>query len=139
MNATMHTPKTPLVAAALLAVLTLVPTVRAAEGAELTAEERQRLTAARRVASDKPEVLAAEEQAKADRAQVRKLYLDYKALREKSAASEEAHKRLLADAMAKADPAAPALMEKERAAFRARMEKSRKAGKEPDTDDAPPE
>ena len=133
----MHTPKIPLVAAALLAVLTLVPAARAADGAELTAEERQRLTAARRVASDKPEVLAAEEQAKADRAQVRKLYLDYKAMREKSAASEEAHKRLLADAMAKADPAATALMEKERAAFRARMEKSRKAGKgaEPETAD----
>ena len=114
----MHTPKIPLVAAALLAVLTLVP-------------------AARRVASDKPEVLAAEEQAKADRAQVRKLYLDYKAMREKSAASEEAHKRLLADAMAKADPAATALMEKERAAFRARMERSRKTGKgaEPETAD----
>lgn len=133
----MHTPKIPLVAAALLAVLTLVPAARAADGAELTAEERQRLTAARRVASDKPEVLAAEEQAKADRAQVRKLYLDYKAMREKSAASEEAHKRLLADAMAKADPAATALMEKERAAFRARMERSRKTGKgaEPETAD----
>ena len=133
----MHTPKIPLVAAALLAVLTLVPAARAADGAELTAEERQRLTAARRVASDKPEVLAAEEQAKADRAQVRKLYLDYKAMREKSAASEEAHKRLLADAIAKADPAATALMEKERAAFRARMEKSRKPGKgaEPETED----
>ncbi len=134
----MHTPKIPLVAAALLAVLTLIPAARAADGAELTTEERQRLTAARRVASDKPEVLAAEEQAKADRAQVRKLYLDYKAMREKSAASEEAHKRLLADAIAKADPAATALMEKERAAFRARMEKSRKGGKggEPDMEDA---
>ena len=130
----MHTPKIPLVAAALLAVLTLVPSAHAAEGAELTAEERQRLTAARRVASDKPEVLAAEEQAKADRAQVRKLYLDYKALREKSAASDEAHKRLLADAMAKADPAAPALMDKERAAFRSRMEKSRKGGKGGETE-----
>lgn len=125
----MHTPKIPLVAATLLAALTLMPVVRAADAPELSAEERQRLTAARRVASDKPEVLAAEEQAKADRAQVRKLYLDYKAMREKSAASEEAHKRLLADAMAKADPAAPALMEKERAAFRARMEKARKDGK----------
>lgn len=124
----MHKPNTSLVAAALLAVLTLAPSAGAAESPELTAEERQRLTAARRVASDKPEVLAAEEQAKADRAQVRKLYLDYKALREKSAASDEAHKRLLAEAMAKADPAAPALMEKERAAFRARMEKSRKDG-----------
>lgn len=125
----MHTPKIPLVAATLLAALTLMPLARAAEAPELSAEERQRLTAARRVASDKPEVLAAEEQAKSDRAQVRKLYLDYKAMREKSAASDEAHKRLLSEAMAKADPAAPALLEKERAAFRARMEKARKDGK----------
>ncbi len=131
----MITTKTALVAATLLAALTLIPVARAAEGPELSAEERQRLTAARRVASDKPEVLAAEEQAKADRAQVRKLYLDYKAMREKSAASEEAHKRLLAEAMAKADPAAPALMEKERAAFRARMEKARKDGKADDAGD----
>ena len=137
MNPTMHTPKHPLVAAALLAVLTLAPSAGAAEAPELTAEERQRLTAARRVASDKPEVLAAEEQAKADRAQVRKLYLDYKALREKSAASDEAHKRLLAEAMSKADPAAPALMEKERAAFRARMERSRKDGKAADPAEDP--
>ena len=33
------------------------------------------------------------------------------------------------DALAKADPAAAALAEKEKAAFRARMETSRKAGK----------
>lgn len=136
MNTQMNTPKTSLVAALLLAALT--PTLPCAARAneagakpaiELTAEERQRLTAARRVAGDKPEVLAAHEQAKADRSLVRKLYLDYKSAREKAATSEAAWKKLMDDALAKADPAAGALAEKEKSAFRARMELSRKSGK----------
>jgi len=132
----MNTPKTTLVAALLLAVLTTQPPAFAKpdpakpeSAIELSAEERQRLTAARRVAGDKPEVLAAHEQAKSDRSAVRKLYLDYKAAREKAASSEAAWKKLMDDALAKADPAAAALAEKEKAAFRARMELSRKAGK----------
>ena len=137
MNNTMHTNQKTLVAALLLAVLTsLTPPVHAKTGTskptsaiELSSEERQRLTAARRVAGDKPEVLAAHEQAKSDRAAVRKLYLDYKSAREKAAMSEAAWKKLMEDALAKADPAAAALAEKEKAAFRARMESSRKSGK----------
>lgn len=137
MNHTMHNTQKTLVAALLLAVLTsLTPTALAkpeggkpASAIELTAEERQRLTAARRVAGDKPEVLAAHEQAKSDRSSVRKLYLDYKSAREKAASSEAAWKKLMEDALAKADPAAAALAEKEKAAFRARMESSRKSGK----------
>ena len=70
-----------------------------------------------------------DEQAKADRSAVRKLYLDYKSAREKAASSEAAWKKLMEDALAKADPAAAALAEKEKAAFRARMESSRKSGK----------
>lgn len=137
MNHTMiHTQKT-LVAALLLAVLTsLTPsalakaeTTKPASALELSAEERQRLTAARRVAGDKPEVLAAHEQAKSDRAAVRKLYLDYKSAREKAAMSEASWKKLMEAALAKADPAAAALADKERAAFRARMEASRKSDK----------
>jgi hypothetical protein len=135
MNTTMHQTQKTLVAALLLAVLTsVIPTaLHAADpgkppsALELTAEERQRLTAARRVASDKPDVLAAHEQAKADRSLVRKLYLDYKSAREKAATSEGSWKKLMEDALAKADPAAAALAEKEKAAFRARMEFSRKA------------
>lgn len=137
MNNTMHTTQKTLVAALLLAVLTsLTPSAlgkpdpaKPAAATELSGEERQRLTAARRVAGDKPEVLAAHEQAKADRAAVRKLYLDYKSAREKAASSEAAWKKLMEDALAKADPAAAALAEKEKAAFRARMESSRKSGK----------
>lgn len=137
MNTHMHQTKTALVAALCLAALTsaLPSPARAADpakpasAAELSADERQRLTAARRAASDKPEVLAAHEQAKSDRSLVRKLYLDYKAAREKAASSEAGWKKLMDDALAKADPAAAALAEKEKAAFRARMELSRKSGK----------
>jgi len=137
MNHTMINTQKTLVAALLLAVLTsLTPAALAkpepakpASALELTAEERQRLTAARRVAGDKPEVSAAHEQAKSDRSAVRKLYLDYKSAREKAATSEAAWKKLMEDALAKADPAAAALAEKEKAAFRARMEASRKSGK----------
>ena len=129
MNTTMTYPRIPVVAALLLAALTPLPHALGAEQPELSAEERQRLTAARRTAAEQPEVQAASEQAKADRAQLRKLFLDYKALREKSAASDAAHRRLQEAAMAKADPAAKALADKERAAFRARMEKSRADGK----------
>lgn len=137
MNITMHTTQKTLVAALLLAALTsLTPSARAkaetgkpTAAIELSSEERQRLTAARRVAGDKPEVLAAHEQAKADRAAVRKLYLDYKSARERAATSEAAWKKLMEEALAKADPAAAALAEKEKAAFRARMESSRKPGK----------
>ena len=103
---------------------------------ELGPDERARLTAARRAAAEKPEVLAASEQAKADRAQVRKLYLDYKSMREKAEASEAAHRKLQEAAMKEADPATPALIEKEKAAFRARMEKARKDGKAPEADEA---
>lgn len=137
MNHTMHTTQKTLVAALLMAVLTsLTPSAlgkpdpaKPASAIELSAEERQRLTAARRVAGDKPEVLAAHEQAKSDRSAVRKLYLDYKSAREKAASSEAAWKKLMEDALAKADPAAASLAEKEKAAFRARMESSRKPGK----------
>lgn len=133
MNPTMITQRLPVVAALLLAVLTPLPRALAAE---LGPDERARLTAARRAAAEKPEVLAASEQAKADRAQVRKLYLDYKSMREKAEASEAAHRKLQEAAMKEADPATPALIEKEKAAFRARMEKARKDGKAPEADES---
>ena len=100
----------------------------------LSSEESQRLTAARRIAADDPEVSTAYEQAKADKAAARKAYLDYKSTRERAASSENAWRSLSEKALAKADPAAEALVAKEKAAFRARMAASRpeaKAGKRP--------
>lgn len=95
----------------------------------LSSEERDRLSAARKVAADTPEVQAAYEQAKADKAAARKAFLDYKSTRERAASSEESWRKLNDAALAKADPAAMALVEKEKAAFRARMLASRPEGK----------
>jgi len=135
MNPTMKS-HTLTVVAALLAA-TLMPTDLSAKAAEkpmatsqptapgLSEEERGRLVAARKVASDTPEVSAAYEQAKADKAAARKAYLDFKSTRERANSSEESWRKLHDAALAKADPAAPALVEKEKAAFRARMVASR--------------
>lgn len=101
----------------------------AAQAGALTSEERERLSAARKVAADSPEVQAAYEQAKADKAAARKAYLDYKSTRERAASSEEGWRKLHDGALAKADPAAVALVEKEKAAFRARMLASRPEAK----------
>lgn len=139
MNPTMK-PHTLTVVAALLAA-TLIPTATFAKAAEkpmatsqptapgLSDEERGRLSAARKVASDTPEVSAAYEQAKADKAAARKAYLDFKSTRERANSSEESWRKLHEAALAKADPAAPALVEKEKAAFRARMVASRPESK----------
>lgn len=100
----------------------------------LTNEEQQRLKAARRVAAENPDVATAYEQAKADKAAARKAYLDFKSTRERATSSENAWRSLNDKALAKADPAAEALVVKEKAAFRARMAANRpeaKAGKNP--------
>lgn len=105
-----------------------------ADSKALSTEEHQRLTAARRVAAENPEVAAAYEQAKADKAAARKAYLDFKSTRERATSSENAWRSLHDKALAKADPAAEALVAKEKAAFRARMAANRpepKAGKHP--------
>lgn len=141
----MYTLKTHRIAALCwVAVIALTPshlygasktaTPASADVKALSSEESQRLTAARRVAADDPEVSAAYEQAKSDKASARKAYLDYKSTRERAASSENAWRSLSEKALAKADPAAEALVAKEKAAFRARMAASRpeaKAGKHP--------
>lgn len=138
MNPTMKTHTLTVVAAFLAATFTPMhaatkaatkPEVATAQPSALSAEERDRLSAARKVASDTPEVQAAYEQAKADKAAARKAYLDYKSTRERAASSEEAWRKLHDAALAKADPAAAPLIEKEKAAFRARMLASRPESK----------
>lgn len=140
MNTTMKSHTLPAVAALLVATLTPIhaatkarPETAAkpetAQPGALTTEERDRLSAARKAAADNPEVQAAYEQAKADKAAARKAYLDFKSTRERAASSEEAWRKLHDTALAKADPAATALVEKEKAAFRARMAASRPESK----------
>lgn len=138
MNPTMKTHTLTAVAALLAATFTPIhaaakaaakPEAAAVQPGALSAEERERLAAARKVAADTPEVQAAYEQAKADKAAARKTYLDYKSTRERAASSEDAWRKLHDAALSKADPAAAALVEKEKAAFRARMLASRPEAK----------
>lgn len=91
--------------------------------------EHARLVAARKAANDLPEVAAAEQQAKADRALTNKAYAEYKNARKRSTDSEAAYRKAFDEALAKVDEGAPALQEKERAAFRERMLKARAAKK----------
>jgi len=91
--------------------------------------DRARLVAARKAANALPEVDTAEQQAKADRAQATKAYAEYKMARKRSLDSEAAYRKAFDEALAKVDEGAPAIQEKERAAFRERMLKARAAKK----------
>mgnify|MGYP003333503642 CR=1 FL=1 len=91
--------------------------------------QHARLVAARKAANNLPDVLAAEQQAKADRAMAAKALAEYKAARKRSTDSESAYRKAFDAALAKVDEEAPALQEKERAAFRERMLKARTARK----------
>lgn len=91
--------------------------------------EHVRLVAARKAANELPEVMSAEQQAKADRAMTNKAYAEYKAARKRSTDSEATYRKAFDAALAKVDEGAPALQEKERAAFRERMLKARASKK----------
>jgi hypothetical protein len=115
-----------LVAAGLHAQLAAAPAKDEGHAAD---PEHARLVAARKAANDLPEVMSAEQQAKADRAMTNKAYAEYKAARKRSTDSEAAYRKAFDAALAKVDEGAPALQEKERAAFRERMLKARAAKK----------
>lgn len=115
-----------LVAAGLHAQLAAAP---AKEEGHAPDPEHARLVAARKAANEIPEVLSAEQQAKVDRATTNKAYAEYKAARKRSTDSEAAYRKAFDAALAKVDEGAPALQEKERAAFRERMLKARASKK----------
>jgi hypothetical protein len=94
-----------------------------------TDPEHTRLVAARKAALELPEIASAEQQAKADRALTTKAYAEYKMARKRSNDSEAAYRKAYDEALGKVDAGAPALQEKERAAFRERMLKARTAKK----------
>jgi len=91
--------------------------------------EHSRLVAARKATNALPEVMSAEQQAKADRALTNKAYAEYKAARKRSTDTEAAYRKAFDASLAKVDEGAPALQEKERAAFRERMLKARTSKK----------
>jgi hypothetical protein len=65
----------------------------------------------------------------ADRALTNKAYAEYKAARKRSTDTEAAYRKVFDASLAKVDEGAPALQEKERAAFRERMLKARTSKK----------
>jgi hypothetical protein len=91
--------------------------------------EHDRLVAARKQANALPEVLAAHQQAKADRALAQKAQAEYRTANKRATESEEAYRKAFADGLAKVDPQAASLAEKEKTAFRERMLKAREARK----------
>lgn len=113
----------------LASLLTAVPAFAAEDRPEASPEKMQ-LAAARRKAAAEPEVVAASQQHRADKALAEKAKADYQAARKKADASEDEYKRRFDEALAKADPEAPALVKKEKDAFRERMAKAR-ASKKP--------
>ena len=88
-----------------------------------------RLVAARKQANALPEVAAAHQQAKVDRALAQKAQADYRTANKRATESEEAYRKAFAEGLGKVDPEAAALLEKEKAAFRERMLKARAAKK----------
>ena len=89
--------------------------------------EHARLTAARKAAHEIAEVMSADQQAKADRAVTHKALADYKAARKRSTASEETYRKAYDAGLTKVDEGAVAIQERERVAFRERMQKARKS------------
>jgi hypothetical protein len=127
-------PTSSLLALAFLATLLTSP----AHGAEKSPEpataatedrEHARLVSARKQAHEMPEVLAAHQQAKADRAQAQKAQTEYQTANKRALASEEAYRKALEAGLTKVDPEAAVLVEKEKAAFRERMVKARELRK----------
>lgn len=88
-----------------------------------------RLVAARKQANALPEVAAAHQQAKIDRALAQKAQGEYRTANKRATESEEAYRKAFAEGLAKIDPEAAELIEKEKAAFRERMLKAREARK----------
>jgi len=118
----------------LLASLLAVAPALAAEDGPAASPEKMQLAAARRKAAAEPEVVAASQQHRADKALAEKARSDYQAARKKADASESEYKKLFDEALAKADPEAPALVKKEKDAFRERMAKARASKKSTDKD-----
>jgi hypothetical protein len=68
---------------------------------------------------------SAQQQAKADRALASKAAAEYKHARTKAAESETAYRKAFDEALAKQDPEAASIQQKQRAAFREKMLKAR--------------
>jgi hypothetical protein len=88
-----------------------------------------RLVEAKKRVNEIPEVLSAQQQAKADRAQFIKASGEYKQARTKSNNSDDAYRKIFEEQLNKLDPEAAKISVKERQAFRDKMLKAREAKK----------
>ncbi len=91
--------------------------------------DHTRLVEARKRVNEIPEVLSAQQQAKADHAQLVKVSADYKQARTRSSASNDAYRKIFDEQLNKLDPEAAKISAKERQAFRDKMVKAREAKK----------
>ena len=106
--------------------------------------DHARLVEARKRVNEIPEVLSAQQQAKADHAQLVKVSADYKQARTRSSTSDDAYRKIFDEQLNKLDPEAAKISAKERQAFRDKMVKARESKKadgkkvgaiDPDEDD----
>jgi hypothetical protein len=91
--------------------------------------DHTRLVEARKRVNEIPEVLSAQQQAKADHAQLVKVSADYKQARTRSSTSDDAYRKIFDEQLNKLDPEAAKISAKERQAFRDKMVKAREAKK----------
>ena len=91
--------------------------------------DHERLVEAKKRVNEIPEVLTAQQQAKADHAQLVKVSAEYKQARTKSTNSDDTYRKIFDEQLRKLDPEAAKISAKERQAFREKMVKAREAKK----------
>jgi hypothetical protein len=91
--------------------------------------DHERLVEAKKRVNEIPEVLTAQQQAKADHAQLVKVSAEYKQARTKSTNSDDTYRKIFDEQLSKLDPEAAKISAKERQAFREKMVKAREAKK----------
>ena len=91
--------------------------------------DHERLVEAKKRVNEIPEVLSAQQQAKADHAQLVKVSADYKQARTKSNNSDDTYRKIFDEQLNKLDPEAAKISAKERQAFRDKMVKARESKK----------
>ena len=96
---------------------------------KLADADHAHLVEAKKKVNEIPEVLTAQQQAKADHAQLVKVSAEYKQARTKSTNSDEAYRKIFDEQLIKVDPEAAKISAKERQAFREKMVKARESKK----------
>ncbi|MEI7602585.1 MAG: hypothetical protein WCJ77_02905 [Opitutae bacterium] len=91
--------------------------------------DHEHLVEAKKRVNEIPEVLTAQQQAKADHAQWVKVSAEYKQARTKSTNSDEVYRKIFDEQLNKLDPEAAKISARERQAFREKMVKAREAKK----------